>query len=415
MTPLSATAADHSHSQSANDSTSRRFRVFSALSIFVGILLLQSRLQNGIDDSLKASYSHSNSTTTKSSSDAKKSGASKNIQSALRTSIGDSDSRSSSTTAKSSSKSSIDASKSTKSDSESNTSELQKHVGKSVSQASSIARQSESTCHVTPVTRSKQSRSTSISNCITNMGKRFHKNRQELVKGLPMNPRAHLFSFHRNVRDAEGLHPLLCVPQKNGNKQFGGLVYSAWHNKPAKDGYQVDSDMKHWEIHSLDPTKSASHKSHVYFVARNPYTRILSMYLQKVVNACISGGQKGCNKPKGWHGIKPSTSFERFVEIIEKRVEKRGSLCGISHHVCQQVETCLTNTLPAAQVTVIRVEEESCWFPCLVQQIGVKPKVLSKGWEQFSGQSCYYSATGNCSGELLIIWNDNMWRCLSVY
>ncbi len=259
-----------------------------------------------------------------------------------------------------------------------------------------------STCEVLPATDSgKASKLTSISNstiftnCSMGMGLQLPEHdRKDLVENLPMNPRAHLFTFPPDVRDSEGLRPLLCVPQKNGNKQFGGFVFAAWNRKPAISGYAVDNDMRHWEHHSIN-----SEETHVYFVARNPYTRILSMYLQKVVNACISDGQKGCDT-HGWHGIKPEISFEGFVEEIELKLTRHGNLCGISHHLCQQVETCITPTLSAQEVTVIRVEEQSCWFPCLVKQIGIQSSLLSNGWEQFSGQACYYSATGDCKDML---------------
>jgi len=224
---------------------------------------------------------------------------------------------------------------------------------------------------------------TVFANCSSTMGQHIRTGRKELVANLPMNPRAHIFSLP------------LCVPQKNGNKKFGGFVYAAWNQKAAIDGYGVDRDMSHWEHHQLLNSK-ANRESHVYFAARNPYTRMLSMYLQKVVNACINDGQKGCDM-HGWHGIKPKTSFKDFVEIIEEKLQSRArSLCGISHHLCQQVESCLTTTLPVKDFIVIRLKEQSCWFPCFVKQIGIKSALLNKGWEKFSGRSCYYSATGDC-------------------
>ena len=171
-----------------------------------------------------------------------------------------------------------------------------------------------------------ESATTTYANCSSTMGQHIPEPRKELVNGLLMNPRAHVFSFPTKVRNSEGQRPLLCVPQKNGNKQFGGFVFAAWNNKPAISGEGVDRDMKHWEKHYLAPSSRLGQESHVYFVARNPYTRILSMYLQKVVNACISDGQKGCNT-HGWHGIKPTTSFAGFVEeILEKLARHKTSL-----------------------------------------------------------------------------------------
>lgn len=246
------------------------------------------------------------------------------------------------------------------------------------------------------------SSSTSFSKCSKHMGLQLpDHNRKALVKHLPMNPMSHLFTFPHDIRDDDGLRPLLCVPQKNGNLQFRGFVYAAWNKKAPKSGYDVHHDMSHWQRHNL-VNSAKSHQTHVYFVARNPYTRILSMYLHKVVNACISDGKDGCDT-HGWHLIKRDTSFKIFVEIIEKKVAEKGSLCAISHHLCQQVETCLTTTLHAKAITVIRVEEESCWFPCLAKQVGMKTTLLNKGWDEFSGHSCYYTSTGECDDMLRVI------------
>jgi len=268
-----------------------------------------------------------------------------------------------------------------------------------------VTASSRSTCQVPNTDSDKAPKlassttATIFSKCSRTMGKHLAAGREELVANLPMNPRAHIFSFPTNVRNEQGQPPLLCVPQKNGNKQFGGFMYAAWNNKPAIDGYGVDSDMSHWDHHQL-PDNKESKKSHVYFVARNPYTRILSLYLQKVVNACISVGQKGCDR-HGWKGMNSKrTSFKDFVKRVAEKAETKGSTCAYNVHLCQQVESSLTATLAAKDVTIIRLEEQSCWVPCLVKQIGVKSALLSKGWEAFSGSSCYYTATGDCSDML---------------
>jgi len=240
-----------------------------------------------------------------------------------------------------------------------------------------------------------------FSNCSSTMGKHLTAGREKLVPNLPKNPRAHIFSFPTNVRNEKGQRPLLCVPQKNGNKQFGGFVYAAWNKKPAISGEGVDRDMGHWEHHKLSNGKK-SKESHVYFVARNPYSRVLSLYLQKVVSACISDDPTGSYRcaRNGWRGIRADTSFKDFVTIIDERLTRKKSLCEMNAHLCQQVESCLTTTLSAKEVTIIRLEEQSCWFPCLVKQIGIKSALLSNGWDAFSGSSCYYTATDDCKDML---------------
>ena len=121
-----------------------------------------------------------------------------------------------------------------------------------------------------------------LSACGKDMGKRLGRDRKKLAEGLPLNPRAHLFHFPTKVYNHQGQRPILCVPQKNGNKQFGGLVsmHAAWNNKkPPVSGEQVDGDMSRFERHGhvLQKQTGNHHQEHVYFVARNPYTRILSL------------------------------------------------------------------------------------------------------------------------------------------
>lgn len=238
------------------------------------------------------------------------------------------------------------------------------------------------------------------SSCGSYIGKRLTGGREKLVKGIPANPRAHLFAMPAKVRDNTGQHPMLCVPQKNGNKQFGGLAYVARNKKPPKTGYEVDRDMKHWEHHSIT---SRTSNSHIYFVARNPYSRILSLYLQKAVGACITDSQKGCNR-RGWKGMnEKKTTFPEFVKHVALKAKQKGSLCAYNVHLCLQVSTCLAATLKAKEVTIIRVEEQSCWFPCLVKQFGIKSSLLTSGWDEFSGHSCYYTSTGQCKDMLKTI------------
>lgn len=240
---------------------------------------------------------------------------------------------------------------------------------------------------------------TVFANCAKHIGKRIGTSQRKQTAKLYKNKSAHVFSFPNKVKNSKGQRPYLCVPQKNGNKQFGGLVFGAWNMKAATSGEGVDEDMGHWQYHSIPGKRKFEKKSHVYFVARNPYSRILSLFLQKVKEECISEGQKGCNRAHAWRGFKPDTLFKDFVKSIGQSVEKHGSPCAVNHHLCKQVESCLTNTLSAEEVTVIRLEEQSCWFPCLAKELRLEPSIFSNGWEQFSGQSCYYTATGDCNGE----------------
>lgn len=213
--------------------------------------------------------------------------------------------------------------------------------------------------------------------------------------------------FPKNLKDSGGFrNPVLCVPQKNGNKQFSALIYAIWKRRAPKSRVEVDHDFHRWAHHELR-RRFAKH-AHVYFVTRNPYTRMLSMYLQRVVSHCITDTKEHRCKP-GWHNISAKTSFKAFLKIVEERVAKKGSLCKESHHLCQQVESCITTTSRAEKVTQIRLEEQSLWFPCLVKETGMYEKALTKGWSKFNGaRSCYYTSTGECKDMLQNIDPNNV-------
>ena len=92
-----------------------------------------------------------------------------------------------------------------------------------------------------------ESATTVFTNCSSHIGMHITKSQRGQVASLPKNRNAHIFSFPSRVRNTEGLRPLLCVPRKNGNLQFGGLVFAAWNKKPAINGDVVDHERRHWQ------------------------------------------------------------------------------------------------------------------------------------------------------------------------
>ncbi len=68
----------------------------------------------------------------------------------------------------------------------------------------------------------------------------------------------------------------MCVPQKNGNRNFGALFHYLNYHRPPRSSMEVDTKMKAYDRTPVSPCDE------VWIVARNPYTRLLSLYLQKV-------------------------------------------------------------------------------------------------------------------------------------
>ena len=40
------------------------------------------------------------------------------------------------------------------------------------------------------------------------------------------------------------------------------------------------------------------------------------------------------------------------------------------------------------------------WFPCMVNDLGISEDLLERGWDNFTGRSCYYTATNHCKDML---------------
>lgn len=172
--------------------------------------------------------------------------------------------------------------------------------------------------------------------------------RAELVKGISRSPIPHLFAFP----DSYPRKSVLCVPQKNGNRQFSGLLYAAWMGRPPSNQSQVNEAMESlWDNSNLWQDSNRFDDSHtIYVVARNPYTRFLSFYL----DFYETRGEKGL-------GGVPITSFGSFAVAALELTEGSGggSVCVVNHHLCLQVESCVATTLAARAVNVIRLEDQS--------------------------------------------------------
>ena len=273
---------------------------------------------------------------------------------------------------------------------------------------------------------------------------------------------------------------VLCIPHKNGNRQFMILVYALWnegrvHQDVIKYDSQIPLKLSKQNImfrnykkllllplmDTTTPMKSTTTKkkkrkkkamtsnnrneiattnssipstttntiTNVYFITRNPYTRILSLYFSKRYRIF-----KDTYKfPKGVIPQQPNKngSFNKYVQYIHTLVTKYNiTLCSINEHLCSQVQLCTPPTpsqsLPPTllqststsllssqeppppqeekedfpiQIKQIKLEEQSIWFPCFLQETRSNVSLLFG--EQYKvasgGLSCYYSPTGNCS------------------
>jgi len=212
---------------------------------------------------------------------------------------------------------------------------------------------------------------------------------------------AHRFQFPGKRNDT-----ILCVPQKNGNRNFGGVLHMMWFGSPPSSFDEVVKVMPKYDFTQVSPCKQ------VWIVTRNPYTRFLSLYLQKVSVNCLhdqSVDKKLCLLEKnrlafklGYEASKPP-DFPEFVHLVDRWTTKYGNhLCSIDHHMCSQVAGCVFRD--AAALRVLKLEEMSTWFPSFAEELGLTENDLSGSkWTSFSGQPCYYTSTGDCADMLKTI------------
>ena len=158
---------------------------------------------------------------------------------------------------------------------------------------------------------------------------------------------------------------VLCVPQKNGNQNWWALAY-AFRRKAApiayasKDGAYVVSDCT-----AVGP------RDRVLFVARNPYLRLLSFYLDKIQN-------EGREEVALALGISQWRlrwlSFDSFVAMLRRHVAAtRQPPCAVDHHLCSQLSGCLF--AHARSVRVLKLERQPAWFRCLSASLGLNASV----------------------------------------
>ena len=240
------------------------------------------------------------------------------------------------------------------------------------------------------------------SNCSGDFNLRSHTlapNRGE--KSLMINNAAHFFQLP-SPANSQGKNSTICIPQKNGNRNWGGFAFAAWRRRAPASIDAMLKDMRHWERHSLTVDDTIQE----YIFARDPYTRLLSLYLQKVVSECTSDGQLGCSQGLRYLGLSKNTSFAYFVQHVWRLTEGNPRrLCVVDHHLCSQLESCYSSVSGSGKhILVLKLEEQAKWWPCFVKEVGVDESVLrGVQWLPFSGQECFYSPTGRCSDILTAI------------
>ena len=102
---------------------------------------------------------------------------------------------------------------------------------------------------------------------------------------VPASPPSLWCQAHRLRFPTQCGRSVLCVPQKNGNRDFGLLIYAMTYGQIPQQEISKREKGKHPDLWMTTVTATDT----VYVVSRNPYTRLLSTYLDKVLR-CFGEG-----------------------------------------------------------------------------------------------------------------------------
>ena len=191
---------------------------------------------------------------------------------------------------------------------------------------------------------------------------------------------------------------VLCVPQnqKNGNRNFVGLVARLWTGHVPSRAQVLAGDAQA----PFDNT-TVDGRSDVLLFARDPRSRLLAFYLHQIVphdqGEQFCRYSPTCKRHARSIGFDPNgpPRFAQFVELVAKRAKQRGGdVCFVEHHLCSQVSGCLFGA-HVRSTTVLKLEEMPLWYADFAAHVGIGPMELDGDqWLPYTNQSCFYSPQG---------------------
>mmetsp|Transcript_16403 Transcript_16403/g.42026 ORF Transcript_16403/g.42026 Transcript_16403/m.42026 type:complete len:410 (-) Transcript_16403:214-1443(-) len=256
----------------------------------------------------------------------------------------------------------------------------------------------------------------------------------------PIEGRPHKFRMRLPTK---GQYGSLCVPQKNGNRSclrphplrslalsadisacvgsnqrltcavrvwrhryWSGLAHASVHRVPVKIRGE-------WNPKGLQLGQDASGATIAYLLARNPYIRALSLYLDKVRSSCLksSGSKRAMECNQNVYNYRngkvklptppKKATFEEYMQFVDEQFKQHGSMCKINYpqHACLQTSICLEPS--HSLVFLLKTEEQDLWYPCMVQYLELGSVMSSPGWRTFTGKHCFHHPAGKTCEQAL--------------
>jgi len=137
-------------------------------------------------------------------------------------------------------------------------------------------------------------------------------------------------------------------------------------------------------------------------ISRNPFTRVLSSYLNKIVKA---NDRRRYREELGLDQWSDWVTFEEYIDALEKwATEKPSGLrldSGVDHHFALQSSFCGMPNDRQSNLHydyVLKTEQINDWYTCIVKELNISSLVYS-GWPD---DKCFFSAPDNpCDGQTM--------------
>ena len=157
----------------------------------------------------------------------------------------------------------------------------------------------------------------------------------------------------------------------------------------------VHSTFLNLQLFSLDDMKSAQDKDiSRYMFVRNPYSRILSAYLDKVVEYH--------GKMKIHHPIfNSSLTFLNFLQNLQKTPTEQWN-----DHLTPLSSKCFLDKTNVSYTHYLKVEQIDQWYPDVIRRLRLEDAVMGWNFSQHSivTHGCFYEVIkGNCSATAKIV------------
>lgn len=237
-------------------------------------------------------------------------------------------------------------------------------------------------------------------------------NVKDKYRDLLQRSHRHTFRFPHPMADR-----YLCVPAKNGNKNWGGLFYRMWFGKVLNSKDIPNEAMV--EISYLGSQRAHNrHLRYAWMVTRSPYVRLLSAYLEKVYCRASCAGHDYIG---GFSLFRPlgNVTFDEFVSVLYhhvldgrsaedvKPLARMRMLCELDHHMCPQSACLFRDT--KTPVRILKLEDQGSWFKQFTDCFEIPQSVLQgEQWQAHNHQNCFYTPTGDCQDSLMVTSNSSL-------